>query len=158
VDYDQLKKDIIEDEGYVRTPYPDTKGILTGGVGHNLVAHHADPSDIATWKANGIPDVVIDKWYQDDVFDAIEVVKAIFGDVEALPDPVARALVDMAFDVMWELRDWHHLKAAVSSADWQGAADSIMNSQWAHEGKGGYNRCRRNADRMLQALDSPAAA
>ena len=142
---DLLKSELTEDEGLRSYPYKDTEGIWTGGIGHNLEAHRASWQDIASWLKVGIPEIVINQWFDQDIGAAIEVTQAIFGDIDALPDPVARTLVNMAFDLMWELRDWHHLIAAVKAQDWQAAAASIMSSKFAAQGP---NRCKRLAARI----------
>lgn len=151
MDMEKLKVELVEDEGLRKKPYRDSKGIWTGGIGHNLEAHKAGRLAISSWLKTGIPDAVIDGWFEQDIAEAVQVVQAIFGDLEALPDPAARTLANMAFDLMWELRDWHHLILAVKDRDWKAAATSILNSKWAHERKGGANRCCRLAARIMQA-------
>jgi GH24 family phage-related lysozyme (muramidase) len=152
VDREKLKAELIEDEGRKKYPYKDTKGIWTGGIGHNLEAHKASWQDIAMWLKAGIPDAVIDGWYDEDSADAVEVAQAIFGDVEALPDCVARSLVNMAFDLEWELRQWPHLIAAVRAKNWDAAAQSILASKFNIEAP---NRCRRLADRVMEGKGEP---
>jgi GH24 family phage-related lysozyme (muramidase) len=98
----------------------------------------------------GIPNSLIEQWFASDIAAAIEIAEAIFGDLSRLPDPVARALVNMAFDLGHELRDWHHLIAALSLADWKGAARSILNSRFAMEAP---ERCKRLADRICEACE-----
>jgi GH24 family phage-related lysozyme (muramidase) len=148
MDAEKLKAELIEDEGYDRVPYKDTKGIWTGGIGHNLEAHGIPLEQISEWLSSGIPEATVDEWFIDDIASATNIAQAIFGDLEALPDPAARTLVNMAFDLAWELREWHHLVQAVRESDWQAASASILASKWDHEGKGAANRCERLAARI----------
>ena len=143
----KLQSELIDDEGRRTRPYKDTKGIWTGGIGHNLEAHGASWQDIAAWLKVGIPDQVITGWYNSDVNAAVICCREIFPSYDSLPDNVQRTLVNMAFDLMYGLNDWHGLQAAIAAKDWQAASMSIMSSKFAHEAP---NRCARLAARMIQ--------
>ena len=133
MDDEKLKEEITLDEGRGTKPYKDTMGIWSGGIGHNLEAHNTTWSEISQWLIDGIPDRVIDQWYDDDVHDAEQVARGIFGDLDVLPDPCARALVNLAFDLMWDLRHWPHLIEAVKERDWTAAQASLRDSRFAQE-------------------------
>jgi GH24 family phage-related lysozyme (muramidase) len=143
----KLQAELIEDEGRRTHPYKDTRGIWTGGIGRNLEEHGASWSDIAGWQKAGIPDQVITGWYNNDVNAAVICCREIFPSYDSLPDNVQRTLVNMAFNLMHELKDWHGLQAAIALKDWTGAALSIMSSKFAHQAP---NRCGRLAARMIQ--------
>ena len=147
MDLKKLKAELIFDEGRRTIPYKDPSGHWTGGVGHNLDAHKCSWMDISVWLKAGIPDVVIDEWFSQDVDAAINCCRLIFPAFDQLSDNRQRVLVNMAFALMYELKDWHHLKAAITAKDWQGVALSIMDSEFAHEAP---NRCMRLAARMIE--------
>ena len=142
----KLRSELVEDEGYRQYPYRDTAGIWTAGIGHNLEAHRCSQAEIDGWRQTGVPPGLIDQWFDDDVHDAEQVARAVFGDLDALPDPVARTLVNMAFDLMWELKEWKGLRQAVREADWGRAALSIIDSKFAQEAP---NRAARLAVRIV---------
>jgi GH24 family phage-related lysozyme (muramidase) len=142
----RLQAELVEDEGRRTHPYKDTKGIWTGGIGHNLEAAKCSWQDIAAWLKVGIPDQVIVGWYNNDVNAAVICCREIFPSYDSLPDNVQRTLVNMAFDLMHELKDWHHLQSAIAAKDWAGAAMSIMSSKFAHQAP---ERCSRLAVRMI---------
>jgi lysozyme len=133
MDMDKLRAEITRDEGRKTRPYKDTRGEWTAGVGHNLEAHGASRQDIAAWLSVGIPDRAIDGWLDTDIQAAVACCESIFPAFSSLPDNVQRALANMAFDLMYELRDWHGLRAAIEARDWQAAALSVMSSRFARE-------------------------
>lgn len=147
MDMDKLREEITFDEGRRRNPYKDSVGIYTGGVGHNLQAHGATWQDICGWMHAGIPDVVIDQWLVDDIADAVKCCREIFQSFDDLSDDRQRVLINMAFDLMYELRDWHGLKAAVSEEEWSVAAQCILASRFAQQAPA---RCQRLAARMVE--------
>jgi GH24 family phage-related lysozyme (muramidase) len=140
-----LRREIAADEGIRSTPYKDICGIWTGGIGHNLEAHGASWAEISAWLSGGIPDALIQQWFTQDVEAAIVCCAQIFTEFEGLPDEPQRVLVNMAFDLMYELWEWHMLRAAVAAHNWQEASRSILRSKFAGQAP---NRCRRLADRM----------
>ncbi len=151
MDLESLRQDsalrtmIAEDEGVRSTPYRDTTGHWTAGIGHNLESH-GEMENLPEWLKKGVPDEVIKRWFNDDIDAAITCCAQIFSpEFHLCPDDVQRALVDMAFDLMYELWDWHDLRGAVLSNDWDQAAKAIMHSRFAEQAP---NRCRRLADRL----------
>ena len=140
-----LKAEIASDEGIRSTPYKDTRGNWTGGIGHNLDAHGVPWSDTSAWLKTGIPDDTIAGWFSEDVESAIACCEMVFDGFCSLPDEVQRVLANMAFDLRFELWDWAKLRADVAQSNWKGAAESILRSRFATEAP---NRCRRLADRL----------
>ena len=146
MDEDKLKAELVQDEGRRDVPYRDTMGIWTAGIGHNILAHGATMEQINGWLATGIPPALIDQWFADDLHDAVECAREVFQGFDDLPDNVQRVLTNMAFDLMYELRDWHNLQDAVREADWTRAALEITGSKFAREAP---NRCARLAARIV---------
>lgn len=151
MDIDKLKADsalrteIAGDEGIRSTPYKDTRGIWTGGIGHNLEAHGIAWSDIAGWLTIGIPDKLIKEWFSEDIEAALVCCGQIFDGFDGLPDEAQRVLVNMAFDLMSELWDWTQLRSDVAGSNWMGAARAILQSRFATEAP---KRAARLAARM----------
>jgi GH24 family phage-related lysozyme (muramidase) len=151
MDIDNLKTDaalraeIASDEGIRSTPYKDSRGNWTGGIGHNLGAHGIPWSDIAKWLKAGIPDETIMAWFSEDIEAAITCCEQVFDGFDDLPDQAQRVLTNMAFDLMYGLWKWPKLRAEVARSNWKGAASSILQSRFATEAP---NRCRRLAYRL----------
>jgi GH24 family phage-related lysozyme (muramidase) len=147
VDLKKLKNELIQDEGYREYPYRDTRGFWTGGIGRNLIAHGFDGNQIAVWNRIGIPEATIEEWFEQDLEAATECARKVFPTFGTLSDNVQRSLCNLAFCLMYELQDWHDLRAAVLAKDFQGAALSILGSRFAKEAPG---RCGRLAARMVE--------
>lgn len=128
-----LRKMIIGDEGIRYTPYKDTLGIWTGGVGYNLEAHGITTEQIDTWRQTGIPEALVWEWFDECRDAAIVCCSQVFQPFGELPDDAQRVLVDMAFDLMYELRDWPLLRRAVAEHDWHRAGNEILRSEFARE-------------------------
>ena len=128
-----LRKMIIGDEGIRYRPYRDTRGIWTGGIGYNLEAHGITTEQIDTWRHTGIPEALVWQWFDAAKDAAIVCCYQVFAAFEELPDDAQRVLVDMAYDLMYELRDWHLLRKAVAKRDWKQAGNEILRSEFARE-------------------------
>jgi lysozyme len=146
MDLDKLEAEIIQDEGERYKAYRDSEGIWTDGIGHNLEAHGYSPTQIEQFRTNGVTQAQVDQWFKQDIASAVECCQRIFPTFGQLNDARQRVLVNMAFDLMYELKDWHHLQAAIASQDWQAAKLSILGSKFATQGP---LRCSRLAVRMF---------
>ncbi|MDR3569459.1 MAG: hypothetical protein P4L43_15660 [Syntrophobacteraceae bacterium] len=135
---------IAQDEGTLSNPCKDLKRHGACGMGHNQGAHGLAPG-IATWLKPGIPDYTGSERFCEELDDAVLCCSQVFHEFDSLPDGVQRVLVNMAFALGYELRDWLRLRAAVAERDWQKAAQSIRSSRYAKQAP---KRCRRLADRM----------
>lgn len=119
---------ISKHEGSSSTPYLDSRGIETVGVGHNLVANPL-PGETYPMSPERIQEVL-----------AQDLQIVVIGLTNALPwvsdlDPVRQAvLFDMAFNLGVEgLLKWPNTLRAVQEGRWQDAADSMMGSLWANQ-------------------------
>ena len=142
---EKLKAELIEDEGRRTYPYPDTEGLLTAGIGHNLEAAGCSTEEIASWKKTGVPEATIDGWFEADIAKAVACCREVFCGFDSLPDEAQRVLVNMAFDLRYKLEKWQGLRCAVSMRDWSCAAREILDSEFARQAP---ERCRRLAARI----------
>lgn len=115
--YAQLRRD----EGTKKFAYPDSKGNVTIGVGHNLTA-------------NGMSDAVIEFQLQDDVAATVFILNARLPWFRAL-DPVRQGvLTNMCFNLGFNgLENFPKMLAAFAQGDWQTAASEMKNSAWSKE-------------------------
>ncbi len=106
-------------EGRRATPYQDSKGIWSVGVGRNLTTSR-------------FTDDEIDLMLASDVSTALEDAKALFvGAWPGLSETRRTALVDMAFNLgRGRLATFVKLRAAVARMDWAAAADEMLDSRW----------------------------
>ena len=120
---DELRRDLMRDEGLKLTAYKDSLGYFTIGVGH-LLGTTQRMSEITTAEAFALLEA--------DVAEAAYRVKGLFGDLEL--DPVRlRALTNMAFNLGNRLGDFKHFIAAVKAGDWLAAGQNMSDSLWAKQ-------------------------
>lgn len=141
----KLQEEIKADEGFRSHPYKDTSGFWSGGWGHNLEAHGCSRAEISSWFKTGIPEGLAKEWFSEDLDAAITCCGQIFEGFDALPDEAQRVLVNMAFDLMYELWDWTQLQSDVAGLNWNGAARAILQSRFAVQAP---RRAARFAARM----------
>lgn len=136
------------DEGSRGFPYDDvsgrgvvSKGKVTIGIGRNLTDKPLRPDEK-------------DYLFRNDLRDALDDCKAVFGDVffrASLPRRLA--LVNMAFQLGRDkLRKFEDTVAAVLVEDWEAAAKHAADSNWAKKSidEGGTPNRARRVCRMLR--------
>jgi len=108
-------------EGRAHHPYQDTAGKLTIGVGRNL-----DDRGITRAEALTLLDT--------DIAGAFEDLDRNAPWWRGLPEPAARALANMAFNLGWpRLAGFRMMLAALQDEDWQAAAREARDSRWARQ-------------------------
>lgn len=121
IDWDQLKEDLIRDEGERLKPYRCTAGKITIGVGRNL-----DDVGITKHESRQMLD-----WDMKQV--GWELDKRLPG-WRTLPDAVSLGLANMCFNLGWpRLSKFKKMLAAIDRADYDAAADEALNSKWARQ-------------------------
>ena len=130
------------------SPYRDSEGILTVGIGFNLER----PNAAALLKRHGIElsDVLQGRrkvtkeeaWSlaESDLKTAISDARALFTNFDSAPVGVQEVLVNMSFNLgKSRLAGFKKLRAAVAAGDWATASREMMNSKWAAQvGKGNH--------------------
>ena len=117
-DRDQLRRQLIVHEGYRRTPYHCTAGILTIGIGRNL-----DDVGIDREEARYLLDRDIARATDD---------LASFGWFHVLDVIRQRALIDMRFQLgPSRFRGFAKMIAALARQDYAMAAAEALDSKWA---------------------------
>ena len=130
--YDQLKRD----EGIRFTPYKDTRGFSTVGVGHNL---DANPLPNETYPMFPVRAFEI---LNDDVS---RIRGKLVGDlpwVANLPDVYEGILLNMSFNMGAHGTElFHHMLADIQSGNYAQAAVDMKNSAW-------YTQVGQRAERL----------
>lgn len=127
-----LEKQLALHEGRRLTPYMDTVGKITIGVGRNLSDNGISPSECDLLLSHDIDDVIRDL-----------VTFAWFADL----DPVRqRVVADMRFNLgPNRLRQFQRTLRRIEAGDYTGAASSMRESLWARQVKS-------RADRLIQMM------
>lgn len=131
-DIARLKTQLRRDEGVVHKIYPDSKGIMTCGVGRNM----QDP---------GLADDEIEYLLNNDVNHRIAAIRAFFPWTVTLDVCRFMVLVNMAFMGVEKLAGFKHMLTAMQLGDWESAAVELLDSQYAKD-------VGPRADRLAQQL------
>jgi lysozyme len=116
---DQLKRD----EGLRLTAYEDSRGILTIGYGHNMIAHPADASLTCTLEQ-------AECWLTEDIQMAqLNMFEFLYFEIDEVREGV---LTNMCFNMgMGNLIKFKNFLKAVAQEDYTLAAGEMLNSKWA---------------------------
>jgi len=125
MDFERFIRDLKDDEGFRATAYLDSEGRLT--VGYGLCIDEAVPgAGIAEDEAEMIARMRARKVQR--------AVAAAVDGFDGLPDPVQRALVNMAYQMGVDgLRGFRNMLAAIDAGDYATAADEGLDSRWARQ-------------------------
>lgn len=143
----QLLRDrlIKEGEGFRQEPYMDTMGHKTIGYGFNL--DEPRTRQILGQYQSNIPQDVAERLLPQFVNNAEQSAQSYAGPQYSSLSPERQAvLVDMAYNMGGsKLNKFQGMHDAIANNDWNGAADEMMDSNYAHQVKG---RAVRNSDLM----------
>ncbi len=128
---ERLEAQLAIEEGSPPRTYLDTKGILTGGIGHNLQAHREYGFDRVGIIVS--PEVCT-RWFRADIQFAVNDLDRNAPWWKQLDDVRQNALLDLCFNMGWgTLTTFHKTLAAFAQRDYGRAADGIRNSQYAKD-------------------------
>ena len=126
---EQLKKEMIRDEGYRKKLYTDSVGKLTIGIGHNI-------DDL------GLSDRGIDMIYQEDLETAHSNLHRLYPQWQSLPEGRQHVLLNMSFNLGYRrFKGFKRFWKAVKADDTDGAIREMKDSRW-------YSQVGIRADRL----------
>lgn len=133
-----LEQMIERHEGYRATPYIDSVGVQTIGIGHNL---HKPLSRTA-----------IIQILRDDLADAVNDCLHAFPWYADLSEPRQRAIVNMCFNLgLPKLQKFTKFLQAMELGNYDTAANEMLDSLWAKQVKG---RARELADLIRGTVEA----
>ena len=140
MDFDKLVEAAKENEGFRQTAYRDSLGRLTVGYGLCI-----DPEVIGAGITEEEAAAILTmrlRAVRDSVARAIP-------DLETMPDPVQRALVEMAYQMgVGGLTGFRKMLLALEARDYETAADEALDSVWSRQTP---NRAKKVTDLMRGA-------
>ena len=138
MDYNReaLRNELIRDEGLRLTPYRDSLGFLTIGIGH-LIKKGESFGVITKDQAISI--------LEEDIKDAERKLDSIFPGWRKLDDVRQRAFINLSVNLGYRLADFKRFLHAAKSGDWDKAADSLIQSRW-------YKQVRLRGPRIVHAI------
>lgn len=123
---DILKKDLIDDEGLRRSPYKDTEGIWTIGIGHNMEANPI-PEE---WTFP-LTDEQIDMIFKADVYVASATARRMFESFDDWTENRQAAVVNLIFNMgETTFKKFITTIAALRHGLWVAAGAGLRNSKW----------------------------
>lgn len=123
MDYNRtaLQNELIRDEGLRLTPYRDSLGFLTIGVGH-LINRGESFAKISREEALEL----LDK----DIATAERRLDVIFPLWRAHDEVRQRAMLNLTFNLGYKLADFKRFLHSFQVGDWEKAADHLTQSRW----------------------------
>jgi lysozyme len=142
MDITLLIQELRRDEGVRYSPYLDSKGIKTVGVGHNMIANPL-VNEIYPLTDDQVNDILSD--------DLKNIFSALDNNLpwwSSLDEVRQRILANMAFNMgIHTLLEFHNTLGAIQLGDYLGAANGMRNSAWAHQ-------VGQRAERLAQAMQT----
>lgn len=136
------KKMLIYDEGKTRRVYPDSRGIMTIGIGHNCIN-------------NELSDRAIDIIFEDDLLKAALSMRKIFAPelLDKMGTNRKLAILNLIFNLgEGGFIGFKRMIAAIKEERWEDAAAELFNSRWAYQVDDGPGRRQGRADRVAVML------
>lgn len=125
---DQLKKELITDEGRVTEVYMCSANKPTFGVGHMITK--SDPEyglEIGT----AINPDRVDRVFEKDINNTLTDCRRLYANFDDIPTEAQLILANMMFNLgLPRLSKFKRLAVAVENQSWQDAADEMHDSNW----------------------------
>jgi lysozyme len=140
-DEDALRLELIRDEGKRLTPYRDSMGNWTVGIGHLLKRGE---------KRETITERQCLEYLIGDIVDAEQKLDSILPGWRNHGDARQRALVNLAFNLGWGLKQFVNFLNAMEREDYASAGRHLRDSKWAEQVK-------RRAPRIIHMIVTDTA-
>lgn len=123
-----LRCQLIIHEGLKNKSYNDTKGLVTGGIGHLMRSNEAVKYPVGTPISND----QIEAWYDEDSASAMKIAQSVLGDTwNVLSDVRKRAVTDLAFNLgKAGLSKFSKFLSAMKTGDYNRAGAELKDSAW----------------------------
>jgi len=117
----RITKQLRIDEAVRPSPYTDSVGKLTIGVGRNLTDKPLSP-------------IEIDFLFENDLAEAVEDCRRMYQNFDALNDVRREVLVNMMFNMGFTtMRQFRKMRSAVEREDFEDAALEMLDSKWSQQ-------------------------
>ena len=142
----RLRGQLAIDEGRRSTPYRDTVGIWTVGIGHNMERGLTGAQFAALFEVTPMSEEQIDWLFARDFKDHVEQTRLLFSALDDYTDARQEALVNMMFNLGYRrLSRFVKMRGAIELLEWDMAADEAKDSSW-------YGQVGQRAERIVYAL------
>ena len=143
INLDAFRCELIIHEGRKTTSYLDSRGYLTGGIGHLLRSNEIPMYPAGTQ----ISDEQIESWYTSDSGAAIKIAQDMFIDVwDSLSGIRKRALADLAYNLgKGKLSAFVNFIASIKAKNFTKAGQDLHDSLW-------YNQVGRRGPNIITLI------
>ena len=145
IDIDQLREQLIIDEGQVNEIYHDHLGYATFGIGHLVL--EGDPEHGLAVGTSVSEDRVV-SCFAKDVETVVGDCKKLHDALDGYPQEVKQVIANMMFNMgLTRLSKFNKHNAALQSGDWKEAAVEGRDSRW-------YKQVTVRAERLMGRLEN----
>ena len=149
MDLKKLQNEIAEDEGIKLEVYLDHLKLPTVGCGHLIL--ESDPEHGCEIRTS-ISQERCDELFAQDINSVVQDCKKLYEDFDKLPNECQLIIANMMFNMgRPRLSKFKGMKAGVDDADWNRAADEMVDSRWYKQVP---NRAKRLVERMRKVATS----
>lgn len=140
MDIEQLRENLIREEGLKLKPYKCTADKLTIGVGRNI-------------EDRGISEATAMQMLDEDIDICLAELNATIANFERLPEPVQMTLVDLCFNLGLKRllafkKTLKYIQEGLITGNYTKAAVELLDSAYARQVP---NRAKRNHERLFHA-------
>ncbi len=145
IDVDQLREQLIIDEGQVNEIYKDHLGYPTFGIGHLVI--DSDPEH-GLEVGEPVSEERVKEAFEKDVITVIEDCKTLHEGWDDYPQEVKQIVANMMFNMgRTRLSKFKNHNAALQNHDWVHAAVEGRDSRW-------YKQVTNRAERLMVRLEN----
>ena len=120
----QLRADLIRDEGWRAHAYQDTEGFWTIGYGFLVDSR----------RGNGLPKHIADQWLDYLIREKIALLRSRWPAFDEQPEEVQRAIGNMVYQLgVGGVMGFRRMLAALEDGDRKEAARQALDSRWARQ-------------------------
>ena len=144
IDIDQLRKQLIIDEGQVNEIYKDHLGYPTFGIGHLVL--ESDP-EYGLEEGTAVSEERVKLVFEEDVQTVIGDCRKLHDGWDGYPQEVKQIVANMMFNMgLTRLSKFKKHNAALQCGDWKEAAVEGRDSRW-------YKQVTNRAERLMKRLE-----
>ena len=144
IDVDQLREQLIIDEGQVNEIYNDHLGYPTFGIGH-LVLEGEPEHGLSV--GTPVTEERVDECFERDVEYVLNDCRILHEDFDNYPEEVKQIIANMMFNMgRTRLTKFRKHNAALQEGDWKTAAIEGRDSRW-------YKQVTNRAERLMKRLE-----
>ena len=148
IDIDQLRKQLIIDEGQVNEIYKDHLGYPTFGIGHLVL--ESDP-EYGLEEGTAVSEARVKLVFEEDVQTVIGDCRKLHDGWDGYPQEVKQIVANMMFNMgLTRLSKFKKHNAALQCGDWKEAAVEGRDSRW-------YKQVTNRAERLMKRLEEVEA-